>query len=246
MTLSQCFGLFSMRLIKSFATWPKFSLTSYMMVAGLARQKILPRTVIDVGANVGQFAVAASKLFPNVVVHSFEPNPECVSLLRRHVEPLGNVLVYPLALGDESGALDFHINSHSHSSSLLPLAENHSLAFPEARELNIIQVEVSTLDKVFCGNELSKPVMLKLDVQGYEAQALRGAIELLSRVDYVILEASFKPMYQGELLFMEIVHMMEGYGFTFLRPVGWLPDPHTGEIIQMDSLFVSRIIGAGQ
>ena len=52
-----------------------------------------------------------------------------------------------------------------------------------------------------------------------------------------MLEASFKPMYHGEMLFMEIVRLMEGYGFSFLRPVGLLHDPHSGEIIQMDALF---------
>jgi len=57
------------------------------------------------------------------------------------------------------------------------------------------------------------------------------------RVEYVVLEASFKPMYEGEMLFMDIVRLMEGYGFSFLRPVGLLSDPRTGEIIQMDALF---------
>jgi hypothetical protein len=50
----------------------------------------------------------------------------------------------------------------------------------------------------------------------------------------VILEASFKPMYEGEMLFMDIVRLMEEYG---LRPVGWLSEPKTGEILQMDALF---------
>lgn len=237
MSLTQSVSSLSIQMLKAVISWPKFSLTSFTMVSGLVRQGILPNTVIDVGANVGQFAVASAKLFPNVAVHSFEPNPECVSLLRKHVDPLGNVLVYPLALGDEAGELDFHVNSHSHSSSILPLAKNHLDAFPNARELSTIKVEVSTLDKVFSCAELPSPVLLKLDVQGYEAQALRGAVVTLKRVDYVILEASFKPMYHGESLFMDIVCLMESYGFHFLRPVGWLPDPHTGEIIQMDALF---------
>jgi FkbM family methyltransferase len=223
--------------IRAFFCWSKFSVTSFKMISDLVRQGVLPRTVIDVGANVGQFATASAKLFPNVSVHSFEPNPDCVSLLNRHVEPLGNVKVYPIALGDDDGEVIFHVNSHSHSSSILPLSKNHLEAFPDAREVNEIKVKVSTLDKTFASVELAAPVLLKLDVQGYEAQALRGAVATLKRVDYVVLEASFKPMYEGEMLFMEIVRLMEGYGFSFLRPVGWLNDPNTGEIIQMDALF---------
>lgn len=218
-------------------TWPRFSLTSFEIVHSLSKQGVMPSTVIDVGANIGQFAVASAKLFPGSSVHSFEPNPDCVKLLYKHVVSLGNVSIYPIALGDDEGEVTFHVNSHSHSSSILPLSKNHMEAFPDAREVNEIKVKVSTLDKTFVSVELASPVLLKLDVQGYEAQALRGAVETLKRVDYVVLEASFKPMYEGEMLFMEIVRLMEGYGFSFLRPVGWLNDPNTSEIIQIDALF---------
>ena len=97
--------------IKALISWPKFSLTSYAMLSSLVKQRILPRTVIDVGANVGQFAVAAAKLFPNVRVHSFEPQPDCVARLREHVAKLGNVTVYAFALGDCEDEVTFHINS---------------------------------------------------------------------------------------------------------------------------------------
>ena len=225
------------KLILAALTWPKLSVTSFKMISGLVRQEILPKTVIDVGANVGQFAVASAKLFSDVTVYSFEPNPDCVAALRKNVSSLDNVVVYPVALGDEERELAFHVNSHSHSSSFLPLAKGHVSAFPDAREVGTIQVKLSTLDKVFADIELHGPVLLKLDVQGYEAQVLRGAVDTLKRVDYVVLEASFKPMYQGEMLFMDMIRLMENFGFSFLRPVGFLTDPRTGEIIQMDALF---------
>lgn len=217
--------------------WPKFSVSSFKIVSGLLHQDILPKSVIDVGANVGQFAVASAKLFPDVIVYSFEPNPESVRTLKKYVNSLQNVLVYPIGLGDKTGELNFHVNSHSHSSSILPLSKNHSIAFPNAKEMKVIQIEVSTLDDVFSDIELPSPVLLKLDVQGYEAQVLRGGVETLKRVNCVILESSFKPLYEGEILFMEIVRLMEGYGFVFKRPVGWLNDPNTDEIIQIDALF---------
>ena len=237
MSIIRTLSNFNFGMLQAAIAWPKFSVTSFKMISDLSRQDVHPKTVIDVGANVGQFAVASAKIFPDVVVYSFEPNPECVALLNKHVAPLGNVFVYPIALGDEEGEAVFHVNSHSHSSSLLPLSQNHLAAFPDAREVNSIKVKVLTLDKVLSGIELAPPVLLKLDVQGYEARTLRGAVETLNRIDYVVLEASFKPMYQGEMLFMEIVQLMEGYGFSFLRPAGFLNDPNTGEIIQMDALF---------
>jgi FkbM family methyltransferase len=223
--------------VTALLTWPKFSLTSYFMVSGLAEQGVLPATVLDVGANVGQFAVASAKLFPDVQVHSFEPVPECAERLRENVSGLGNIVVYPFALGETEGEVSFHVNAHSHSSSVLPLAQTHRDTFPDARETQVIRVKVSTLDRVFARTNFPSPILLKLDVQGYEAQTLRGAVEILKRVDYVVLETSFKPMYEGELLFMDVAQMMEEQGFQFERPVGWLAAPENGEILQMDALF---------
>ena len=228
------------RKIHALLTWPKFSLTSYRMLSALKRQDITPKTVIDVGANVGQFAIASTKFFPNTSIHSFEPLPDCVAQLQKNVKRLNNIKVYPFALGDAEGEVEFHVNEHSHSSSILPLADSHRKAFPDAQEKETIAVKVSTLDDVFNSIELTSPVLLKLDVQGYEAQTLSGGLKTLQRVDYVILEASFKPMYEGEMLFMDIVRLMEGYGFSFLRPVGWLSHPNTGEVLQMDTLFVRK------
>ena len=223
--------------VKALILWPKFSLTSYVMLSNLAEQGVLPRTIIDVGANVGQFAVASAKLFPEVRVHSFEPQPECVTKLREHIAKLNNIIIYPFALGEREDEVTFHINSHNHSSSILPLAAAHRVSFPDAREVSEISVKVTTLDKVFDQVELESPVLLKLDIQGYEAMALRGASQTLRRVDYVVLEASFKPMYEGEPTFVEMIKLMEQFGFSLLRPIGWLADPKTGEILQMDLIF---------
>ncbi len=200
------------------------------------RQGIIPQTIIDVGANVGQFAVACAKIFPGVAVHSFEPLPHCLKQLGRNVARLG-VRVYPVALGEHAGEATIHVNSHSHSSSILSLGDRHRQAFPDAREIQAIRVPVSTLDRELESVSLENPVLLKLDVQGYEPQVLNGATETLKRVDYVILEASFRPLYEGEKVFIEIARMMEDRGFEFLRPVAWLSDPHNGEVLQMDALF---------
>jgi len=220
----------------AFAAWPKFSMTSYRMVSSLMRQRVAPKTIIDVGANVGQFAVACAKIFPGVAVHSFEPLPHCLKQLDRNVARLG-VRVYPVALGEHAGEVTIHVNSHSHSSSILSLGDRHRQAFPGAREIQTIRVPVSTLDRELESVSLENPVLLKLDVQGYEPQVLNGASETLKRVDYVLLEASFRPLYEGEKTFIEIARMMEDRGFEFLRPVAWLSDPHNGEVLQMDALF---------
>ena len=226
--------------IKALLTWPRFSITSYNMLAGLRSQGIIPATVIDVGANVGQFAIAASKLFPNAKVHAFEPQPDCFDELQRNCRSLDNVRVYDLALGERAGSVVFHVNTHRHSSSLLSLSAAHKSAFPDALESQDIEVTMTTLDDLMEARALAGPVLLKVDVQGYEPQVLAGATQTLARVDYVILEASFKPLYEGELPFLAVVEQMRTQGFDFLRPVGWLTDPTTTEVLQADALFRRR------
>jgi FkbM family methyltransferase len=224
----------------AFLTWPKFSLTSFKMTLDLKRQGIAPKTVIDVGANVGQFAVAAAKQFPGTRIFSFEPVPATVNELRNTLAGVKDVTIYPLALGESEGEIAFNVNAVSHASSALHVAPAHLEASPAAQEIGQISVKVSTLDSVFADIPLMAPVLLKLDVQGYEASVLRGAVNSLERIDYAILETSFKPMYEGEVLFFDMIAIMKSYGFDFLRPVGWFSNPKTGEILQMDMLFARR------
>ena len=208
------------------------------MVSSLNRQGLGSHTVLDIGANVGQFAVAAAKLFPRVHVHSFEPVPESFKKLSKNVSKLPNVSIYQMALGDTDEETMCHVNRHSQSSSILSLSQEHRAAFPDAREIGQVPIRISRMDSVFAEQTLEAPVLLKLDVQGYEAHVLRGGEETLKRIQYVIAETSFKSLYHGETLFLDFIQLMHARGFQFLRPVGWLCDPHTGEVVQMDALFV--------
>jgi FkbM family methyltransferase len=225
------------RALGALLSWPVFSITSYRMVRSLAEQRIAPMTVIDVGSNVGQFGVAAARIFTGARIYCVEPQPDNFGRLCRNVRKLRNVTTFQAAVGDREGTAQLRVNSHSHSSSILPLAPAHCAAFPQAVEVGTVSVEVTTLDRLFAPIELRPPVLLKLDVQGYEAWTLRGGAKTLRAVDYTVLEASFKPMYEGEALFLDLVRIMEGCGFRFCRPVGLLSDPATGEVLQIDALF---------
>jgi FkbM family methyltransferase len=223
--------------IKALATWPIFSITAYNMVTRLSNAGVRPRTVLDVGAHVGQFTVASAKLFPNVMIHAFEPESYCVERLRNNTSSLEGIKIYPFALGDYEGEATLRVNSDSQQSSLLPLAQARRDAFPGARELETAKVKVSTLDRVFADIELQPPVLLKVDAQGYEGEIVAGSAATLKRVDYVVLETSFNPTYEGQLPLVSIIQMMEELSFNFQRSVSWLAVPRTGHIFEIDLLF---------
>lgn len=211
------------------------------MVSRLARLGIVPGTVVDVGANVGQFAVASAKVFPRAVVHSYEPVPESYHKLLKTASKLSNLKTYQLAVGEAEGEIGFNVNSHSHSSSALPLADAHKGAFPLAREVKGITVKTVTLDNVYAGVDLQSPIFLKLDVQGYEERVLRGGTVFLERVDYVLVELSFEPLYVGEMSAHAMLILMADLGFEFTQPVSFLQDPRNGKYLQIDALFARKV-----
>jgi hypothetical protein len=79
-------------------------------------------------------------------------------------------------------------------------------------------------------------VLLKLDLQGYELEALRGAERTLARVQHVLLETAFEATYEDEPLFDDVHSFMSSAGFRFVCPVDVLRD-RQGRITQMDALF---------
>jgi FkbM family methyltransferase len=207
------------------------------MVDDLRRQGVCPATVIDVGANAGQFSCAAWRLWRPHCIHAFEPLPDVAELFQRELGRVPGIVIHPVALGAEVGDLPLHVNVHSHSSSLLGLAASHEAAFPDATTAGDLQVPVRTLDGELSDVELPPPVLVKLDVQGYERWVLDGGLETLARAEWVIVESSFKPLYEREPGFLDMVAYMAARGFRFLRPVGWLTAPGTDEILQCDALY---------
>lgn len=230
----------NLNILKAVLTWPKFSFSSYKIVSRLVNQSILPNTVIDVGGNLGQFTVASAKLFKDPQIFTFEPMPKCAEKISQYSIKLKNLTIFPVAIGESSGHVSFQVNSHIQASSILPLASSHLTSFPNAKEVEVIDVEVKTLDSVLADHEFKSPVLLKIDTQGYEANVIRGATETLKRVDYVLLEVSFKELFKGEMLFPEILELMESNHFRFLRPISWFCDPVSQEVLQMDALFCRK------
>jgi FkbM family methyltransferase len=170
-------------------------------------------------------------------IHAFEPLPEVGEALARHCARYPEIVVHRMALGAAEGQAVLHVNAHSQSSSLLALQARHLAVFPDAREQSDVVVKVGRLDETLADEPLPAPVLLKVDTQGYEADVLAGATGVLDRLDYVVLETSFTPLYEDERIFREILTLMESLSFVFTRPVGSLRDPHTGEYLQMDALF---------
>lgn len=198
------------------------------------------RTILDVGANTGQFALAARAAFPSAVIHSFEPLGDCFAALQRNTAGVSNMCAWNVALGEKAGQVTLERNEFSPSSSILPLGAHHLQAFPFARRTEKVQVQIEVLDGMTARLELAMPLLIKIDVQGYEDRVLRGGAATVSRAAALIVETSFEPLYEGQLGHSDICHMLEAAGFEYRGALDQLADPATGRILSSDSLFLRR------
>ena len=218
-------------------TWKKFSLAAYLILLRLKEAGVKPATVLDVGANVGQFSVAASHLLPDAVLYPVEPDPATAARLRHNLPPRIAANVIVSAVGERTGSVEFQVNADSQVSSILPLGAGRKQAFPESQVQRTLVVPLTTLDDLFGSKVLPAPVLLKIDVQGYEDRVIAGAADLLHRIHWVVLEMSFARLYDGEKDFPWMLEMMRQRGFRFVRPLDFHTSDKTGAIIEMDGLF---------
>ena len=197
-------------------------------------------TVLDVGANEGYFARSLRKVGFRGRIMSFEPGAVAYKRLQRSANEDSLWSVAPrTALGNQVGEVQLNVSSNDGlSSSLLPMSENLRRSAPDAAYIGSEVVPITTLDQMTPGLlSATERIFLKIDVQGYELQVLDGAKELLPRIVGAQLEASFVPLYQGQVLFPTLMDFMQKRGFEVWGIVPGLVDNLSGRLLQTDVVF---------
>jgi FkbM family methyltransferase len=196
------------------------------------------KTVVDVGSNVGQFAVAAMRAFPDAQIHCFEPLPSCFATLEGRLGQHDRVSLHNVAVADKDSVAMMRQSSFSPSSSLMKMAPLHESEFPFTEGGTEVEVQVTTLDHALLGVELPSPVLMKIDTQGSEHRVLSGGRSVLEKTDVAILETSYEPLYEGQTFFPELYQTMRSAGFEFRGFLGELRSRRSGRLLQSDSIFV--------
>lgn len=195
-------------------------------------------TVLDVGAFIGAYAYAMKYILPDAQVFSFEPLPDNFAKLSKNMKPFKGWNGFNTAVGDSTGSMDFYKNEFAASSSALPMEDLHRQAFPQTQKSEKVSVPVTTLDNIFQNIALKSPVLLKIDVQGFELSVLEGAEQLLKQVDCIVCEVSYIPLYQGQAVFPEVFHLLKHSGFRYGGSLENLHSPIDGSILQSDAVFL--------
>lgn len=197
-------------------------------------------TVIDVGANGGQWASALRSAGYAGPMVSFEPLAEAFETLsqRTRHDPLWTA--HRMAIGEFDGESTIQVASNSWSSSLLPMEERHLTSAPESRYRAIEKVVIQRLDTVVPTLGLPERLFVKIDVQGYELKVLEGAESVFDDVVMFELELSLVPLYTGQALLPELVTYLAERDFDLVAATPGFADPVTAQVLQVDGVFCRR------
>jgi FkbM family methyltransferase len=196
-------------------------------------------TVLDIGANIGQYATALRASGYRGDIVSCEPLSDAFAHLQQRAARDRRWEVVRTAVGDAPGSTQINVSANSYSSSLLPMTHNHTDAAPGSEFVAAETVPVTTVVELVTARGIEPArTLLKIDTQGYERQVLDGAGDLLPAFAAVSLELSFVPLYEGQQLFDELTQRLRDSGFTLYGLDAGFGDPRTGRMLQCDGLFV--------
>lgn len=196
------------------------------------------RTVVDVGANRGQFALVARHTFPSARIIAFEPLEGPGRVFERVFKEDESVQLRWVAIGAEAEQVEMHISARDDSSSILPIGTEQSRVFPGTEEVGTTIIEVRRLGDQCSSDDIVSPALLKLDVQGFELEALRGCESLLSYFSWVYCECSFVSLYEGQALADEVIAWLRHRQFQLVGVYNMSYD-RRGMAVQADFLFAN-------
>ena len=196
------------------------------------------QTLLDIGANKGQFARDARASGFGGDIYSIEPLSAAHALCRKAAQGDSRWTVLPpMALGAEAGTATINVSKNLASSSLLEVESRSVEALEETGYNGTEDIAVRTLDEIVEPG-WRRPIALKIDTQGFELEVLKGARHTLADVPLIMLEMSLVPLYKGAPHFGTLFDALEGLGYRCIGLTQGFADLKRNELLQVDGLFI--------
>ena len=196
--------------------------------------------VIDVGANKGQFAQKIRQIGYRGKIISFEPLKEVYSELISNSLRDEKWEIFPMvAVGDSNSKTFINVSENFASSSVLEIQNEHITAAKDSRYIDSYQVNQVKLDDLNFDKDFDS-IFLKIDVQGYEFNVLKGAEDLLKQISLIKVEISFTKLYQGTYDWKKLINYLESKGFEIWDFENGFRNPKSSKLLQADVVFVNK------
>lgn len=186
-----------------------------------------PRLIIDGGAHLGSFAEAAHATFPEAEIHLIEPQPACRAPLEALARQRGWIF-HACALSDHTGTVRMACDVKPNTGAYVTAAGEATVDVPAATIDSLLDARLT----------FEHHALLKLDLQGHELRALRGAAASLPKIDVALVEVSF--FQQGAPTIPEIVSFFDEKGFDLFDIVGLAGRTRDDRLRQGDFVFARR------
>ncbi len=163
------------------------------------------RSVLDIGANAGQFSVPFHESFPNATIHCFEPVSTTFASLRETFQNVPGVHCHNLALGGREGEARIFVNPDDTESSMVA-------GYGAYREE---MVKMTTVDR-FCQSQVIDRVdFMKTDTEGFEIEVLKGAASMLAdhRIHLLLIETELIPSKTRFIPLSELDGFLGAFGY---------------------------------
>ncbi|MFT3980979.1 MAG: FkbM family methyltransferase [Ferruginibacter sp.] len=190
----------------------------------LKERQVVQPVFFDVGANVGNYSLMLQQYFPAAVIYSFEPNPSSFKRLQSRFAGNANIHLLQKGLGAEQADLTMYSYGLDDASEHASMNKDVMKELHEAGEAVSFTVPVDTLDAYCRSNAVDTIDFLKIDVEGFELEVLKGAKEMISRKKIGLIQFEFNEMNVYTRVFLkDFYELLPGYSFYRLLDKSLLP-----------------------
>ena len=188
---------------------------------------IQPKVIFDVGAAQGEWARLAASIWPEARIIGFEPNRVNLRHLEQTRSDLPKFEYVPCFLGTQCQSIQYEYKGNQTSLYDATAGGDHQNT-----------AEMCVLNELLAQGRIPSPEFLKLDVQGYELEVLRGGTKAMSTCEAILLEVSFDRDHPQIPIVHEVIEFMTARSFRWFDVMGILRHPKDDTLWQMDLLFL--------
>lgn len=202
------------------------------------------KTIVDAGASIGKTSQKFSQIFPDAIVHAIEPYPPFYECLQKIASINKNISIHNFALSDLDGTEYLKVNQFEATNSLLHTNKKSEKIFDDLlKTKEELLVKTIKIDSFFQSQELKNIDILKLDLQGFELTAMKGALQTLNRnqIGVILCEVIFADLYQNQNSPIQLLqYLVEDHSFKIFN--FYQHHHHHGQLVQVDAILLHSSI----